>query len=316
MLARYVHGPGMDQPLVRYDGSGTTNKVSLHADERGSITTLSYGSPYAPIINRYDEYGKPQPTNVGRFQYTGQAWLGEVGAYYYKARVYSPAFGGRFLQTDPINIEGGINLYAYVGNDPISWVDSLGLIECPTGSVAIFRPISHGPTEPGVVVAGGRYFCQRLAGDSGASSSPSGPGSPGKGAPKPKPRKLTPCQQAAIEKGPIAIDFGNVSVFAGIGGTFSVGVFVNLRTGTKGFFYTAGGGWGLQAGAGLQGGVYGSITDLIGFNWSLSASGGVSGSINFSKEGRIVGGSAGGGAKVGGSFAATETGLFLCQIAG
>ena len=64
--------------MVRFR-HGTGNKQSLHADERGSITALSYGSPYAPTINRYDEYGKPQPGNIGRFQYTGQIWLGEAG---------------------------------------------------------------------------------------------------------------------------------------------------------------------------------------------------------------------------------------------
>ena len=64
--------------MVRFR-HGTTNKQSLHADERGSITALTYGSPYAPTINRYDEYGKPQPGNIGRFQYTGQIWLGEAG---------------------------------------------------------------------------------------------------------------------------------------------------------------------------------------------------------------------------------------------
>jgi RHS repeat-associated protein len=140
MLARYVHGPGpsagsgqaIDQPLVRYDGSGTSNKQSLHADERGSITALSYGAPYAPTINRYDEYGKPQAGNIGRFQYTGQMWLSEAGAYHYKARVYAPQLG-RFLQTDPAGMAGSPNLYAYVINDPIGLVDPFGLVQC-TGS--------------------------------------------------------------------------------------------------------------------------------------------------------------------------------------
>jgi RHS repeat-associated protein len=72
---------------------------------------------------------------VGRFQYTGHTWLSEVGAYYYKARFYSPTNGGRLYQTDPIDILGGINLYAYVGNDPVNWVDPLGLDDGPLISV-------------------------------------------------------------------------------------------------------------------------------------------------------------------------------------
>jgi len=79
-------------------------------------------------INRYDEYGKPQSTNAGRFQYTGQMWLAELGAYHYKARMYAPNLG-RFLQTDPIGYRSGTNLYAYVGNSPISFTDPLGLQE-------------------------------------------------------------------------------------------------------------------------------------------------------------------------------------------
>ncbi|MEK7079134.1 MAG: RHS repeat-associated core domain-containing protein, partial [Patescibacteria group bacterium] len=48
------------------------------------------------------------------------------GLNYYRARYYDPQLK-RFISEDPIGLEGGINVYAYVGNEPTNWIDPEGL---------------------------------------------------------------------------------------------------------------------------------------------------------------------------------------------
>ncbi len=87
---------------------------------------------------RYDAFGQPTVTNVSTSQtgtssffnnpilFTGREWEPEAQVYSYRARYYNPTTG-RFLSRDPLGIAPDLNLYRYVGNNPLNWIDPLGM---------------------------------------------------------------------------------------------------------------------------------------------------------------------------------------------
>jgi RHS repeat-associated protein len=126
ILASYVHGPAIDQPLMVIRGE---NRYYFHANKLGSITALTDSSGAVVQTYQYDAFGNIVDTmtedDFSPYTYTGREWDDETGLYYYRARYYD-AEVGRFLQTDPV----GVQIYTYVSNNPTNLIDPSGLVEC------------------------------------------------------------------------------------------------------------------------------------------------------------------------------------------
>jgi len=91
----------------------------------------------------HDPFGNGTPNQAtsggSAFSYNlrlpGQYFDQETGLYYNGFRDYDPTTG-RYIESDPLGLDGGANTYAYVGNNPLLSVDAPGLIAPMTASNA------------------------------------------------------------------------------------------------------------------------------------------------------------------------------------
>ena len=134
VVAYYVYGPGIGlvSKITPQDAS-----FSYHYD--GSGNTVCMTDSTGNVVNQYayDEFGSildSSETTPNPFRYVGKYGVmdegtGLAGLLFMRARYYDPEIG-RFLSPDPIGFAGGdLNLYAYVRNNPIRWIDPWGLTQ-------------------------------------------------------------------------------------------------------------------------------------------------------------------------------------------
>ena len=150
--ALYTHGPGSDSPILRQTGMGPASTVQYyHQDGLGSVVALSNKAGTTQATQRFDAWGN-RTTGVGtipQYGYTGRE-PDATGLIYYRARYYDPSIG-RFTSPDPIGLSGGINLYAYVLNNPVNFNDPSGLIynAAATTVASYYQDFATGYNESG-----------------------------------------------------------------------------------------------------------------------------------------------------------------------
>lgn len=124
-VLKYVHSRDIDEPLAREDAPGML--TYYHADGLDSIVKRTNDAGATAHEYRYDAWGNIETgASESGFAFTGREWDPETGLYYYRARYYGPK-GGRFISEDPIGLQAGINVYAYVEANPVNRTDPGGL---------------------------------------------------------------------------------------------------------------------------------------------------------------------------------------------
>ncbi len=111
------------------DPLGTPVTSYYHTDHLGTTRLMTDGGGWVASSMTFTAYGESVSGTAQRYGYAGAHGYQtgpEVPFQHLGHRYYDPSIG-RFLQRDPLGIGGGLNVYCYVGNNPITGVDPLGL---------------------------------------------------------------------------------------------------------------------------------------------------------------------------------------------
>ncbi len=79
--------------------------------------------PFGTLLAKTGTFDQP-------FQFSTKRYDARIGMVQYEFRNYLPHLG-RWATRDPLGEAGGLNLYAFVGNNPVNWVDPWGLYRSP-----------------------------------------------------------------------------------------------------------------------------------------------------------------------------------------
>lgn len=123
----YLFPPGglwSTDPILRQSGS---SYYYYQTDHLGTPQQLIDAAGSVVHLREMRAFGEVAQSGMeDRWRFPGQLASKETGFYYNYFRDYFPR-RGRYYQADPIGLQGGSDLYSYVYNNPIYYLDSLGL---------------------------------------------------------------------------------------------------------------------------------------------------------------------------------------------
>jgi len=118
--------------MGQWIGDNAFASAFYHSDGNGNVTCMIYPNGsiaakylYDPFGNTLAQYGTLAGAN--NYRYSSKEWNANSGLYYYLYRFYDPNLQ-RWPTRDPIQEAGGLNLYRFVGNYPVNYIDPLGLL--------------------------------------------------------------------------------------------------------------------------------------------------------------------------------------------
>jgi RHS repeat-associated protein len=145
---------GIGGLLARTD-HGSQLTAYYHSDGNGNVTTMINTQQIIVARYNYDPYGnnlsKSGPlAEANSYRFSGKEYHANSGLVYYLYRFYDPNLQ-RWLNRDPIEESGGLNLYSLSRNEPVNSIDPFGLMDFyPPGLENKIYPDDFvGPLPPG-----------------------------------------------------------------------------------------------------------------------------------------------------------------------
>jgi RHS repeat-associated protein len=129
---RYAYLPKSLNPVQMEDLNGIYN---IHADHLDTVRFITDAAQKVVWTSKQVSFGKMQVNDdpdangvsvLFNHRFPGQYFDAETGLHQNYFRDYDPSVG-RYIQSDPIGLAGGINTYAYALQNPLNYIDLYGL---------------------------------------------------------------------------------------------------------------------------------------------------------------------------------------------